>query len=234
MKPWNESHAHSGKLIGSIERRLFSGRAVVGGARPTLGLRSDRRRERAEAANGCRAGTTALSCFQSEQARAGNPESASPALPSTLLRETRSRWWMQDYKLELEADPREETLDAARALRPAADLSDHAISARGWSAIAMSGVRFSDFLRGRRRTPPQNTSASRAPTTTTSSTWRPHSIRRRAHLRFADQILPRIGFPMKLACRPSSLQEPKHIMSSSSAMNIRRLLETRATMVQCS
>ena len=216
--------AHSGKLIGSIERRLFLRQGLSLGALALLSgcdLTDDESVQKL---------LTGMSRWNDgAQAWLFNPNKLAPEFPESAITKpfpfnafySVDEVTMvdgKDYKLELEGlirDKKPWTLPELYALPQTSQITRH-ICVEGWSAIGKwSGVRFSDFLQlvgadttakyvGFQCLDDYSTSIDMA------TALHPQTL---LTFKFADQLLPpKYGFPMKLRI-PTKLgfKNPKHI-----------------------
>jgi DMSO/TMAO reductase YedYZ molybdopterin-dependent catalytic subunit len=215
---------HSGKLIRSIERRLFLKRSLSLGA---LALLSGCELTDDENVQKVLLGMSRWN--DSAQAWLFNPNKLAPEYPESAI--TRpfpfNAYYREDevrvvdgasYQLELSGlirDQKAWTLPELYALPQTSQITRH-ICVEGWSAIGKwSGVRFADFLaRIGADTTAKYIGFECADDYTTSidmaTALHPQTL---LAFRFADQILPpKYGFPMKLRM-PTKLgfKNPKHI-----------------------
>jgi DMSO/TMAO reductase YedYZ molybdopterin-dependent catalytic subunit len=215
---------HSGKLIRSIERRLFLKRSLSLGA---LALLSGCELTDDENVQKVLLGMSRWN--DTAQAWLFNPNKLAPEYPESAI--TRpfpfNAYYREDevrvvdgasYQLELSGlirDQKAWTLPELYALPQTSQITRH-ICVEGWSAIGKwSGVRFADFLaRIGADTTAKYIGFECADDYTTSidmaTALHPQTL---LAFRFADQILPpKYGFPMKLRM-PTKLgfKNPKHI-----------------------
>jgi len=217
---------HSGKLIHSIERRLFLRRGLSLGA---LAMLSGCELTDDETVQKLLAGMSRWN--DGAQAWLFNPNKLAPEYPeSAITKPFRFNAYYGEeevrivdgtsYKLELAGLIREKkpwSLPELYALPQTSQITRH-ICVEGWSEIGKwSGVRFSDFL----ARIGADTSAKYVGFQCADDYYTSIDMATALHpqtqltFRFADEILPpKYGFPMKLRI-PTKLgfKNPKHIMS---------------------
>src|SRR6266852_6302196 len=227
MKTMQTSLAgHPGKLVRSIERRLFLRQGLSLGALALLSgcdLTDDESVQKL---------LTGMSRWNdAAQAWLFNPNKLAPEFPESAITkpfpfnafysvEEVTLVDGKDYKLELEGlirDKKPWTLPELYSLPQTSQITRH-ICVEGWSAIGKwSGVRFSDFL----ARIGADTSARYIGFKCADDYYSSIDMATALHpqtlltFRFADQVLPpKYGFPMKLRI-PTKLgfKNPKHIMS---------------------
>jgi DMSO/TMAO reductase YedYZ molybdopterin-dependent catalytic subunit len=217
---------HSGKLIRSIERRLFLRQGLSLGALAMLSgcdLTDDQSVQKL---------LTGMSRWNDgAQAWLFNPNKLAPEFPESAITKPFpfNAFYSvdevtlvdgKDYKLELEGLIRNKkpwTLPELYSLPQTSQITRH-ICVEGWSAIGKwSGVRFSDFL----ARIGADTSAKYIGFKCADDYYSSVDMATALHpqtlltFRYADEILPsKYGFPMKLRI-PTKLgfKNPKHIMS---------------------